>query len=138
MSNQRTQLSSLSLKLISINAKGLNISEKEHNFAKHVHNSRKVNIVCIQENTFQIVQISKIQKFKDDRFPLAYHATSPNLKTNKDVTILISKQTPFQLTDSMCDPLGRYIYLKGKIVPTLSQLQTFMLLTRNKLHSSDK
>lgn len=59
---------------------------------------------------------TKIPKFKDDRFPLAYHATSLDSKT-KGVTILISKQTPFQLIDSIYYPLGRYIFLKGKIGP---------------------
>lgn len=56
----------------------------------------------------------KIPKIHNKILPLAYHATNPDGKT-KGVSILISKQTPFQPMDSIMDPMGRFIFLKGKI-----------------------
>lgn len=79
----------LSLKLLS---KGLNIPEKRTNFLNEFQKQR-ANIICIQETHFKV---DKIPKLKNRRFPLTFHAGNPEGKT-KGVSILISKQTPFQL-----------------------------------------
>lgn len=42
----------------------------------------------------------------------AIHATNPNSKT-KGVSILVSKHIDFQLSNSLVDPEGRYLFLKG-------------------------
>lgn len=63
-------------------------------------------------NTFQIGQ-----KFRNSKMIDFHWHILPQVQTRKGVTILISKQTPFQLIDSIYDPLGRYIFLKGKIGP---------------------
>lgn len=100
----------LSLKLLSINAKGLNIPEKRTKFLNEFH-KQKANIICIQESHFKT---DKIPKLNDKRFPLSFHATNPEGKT-KGVSILIAKQTPFQVLDTLLHPEGRYIFLKGKL-----------------------
>lgn len=109
---QNQQKISSTIKLLSINAKGLNIPEKRTKFFNEFH-KQKANIICIQETHFKSDKIPKIQ---DKRFPTAFHATNPEGKT-KGVSILISKQTPIQIHDTMLDPGGRYIFLKGKIGP---------------------
>lgn len=73
MANKKSQISSLSMKLVCINAKGLTIPEKRSQLLK-VFSSMKANIVCIQETHFKS---DKIPKFTDNRFPLEYHATNP-------------------------------------------------------------
>lgn len=110
MLTHKHQSTPLSIKLFSINAKGLNIPEKTTTFLNGFH-KQKANIICIQETHFKA---DKVPKLQDKTFSLAYHATNPEGKT-KGVSILISKQTSFQLLDSMLDPGGRYIFLKGKI-----------------------
>lgn len=73
--------------------------------------SQTPNIVCIQETHFLT---DKTPKLSDKVFPKAFHATNKQSKT-KGVFILISKNTPFQITDSLSDQEGRYLFLKGTI-----------------------
>lgn len=100
----------LSQKMASINAKGLNISEKRSQILRECH-KLKANIVCIQETHFVS---GKTPKLSDKEFAHAFHSMNKDSKI-KGVPILISKNTFFQMTDSLCDQEGRHIFLKGKI-----------------------
>ena len=110
MTSNTQQSIPLSIKLLSVNAKGLNIPEKRTKFLNEFH-KQKANIICIQETHFKS---DKIPKFHDMRYPTAFHASNTEGKT-KGVSILISNRTPFQVQDTMLDPGGRYIFIKGKL-----------------------
>lgn len=83
--------------------------KKDHSFLENFISRRQISYAF--KTHFKSDKIPNIQ---DKRFPIAYHATNPEGKNN-GVTTLISKHTSFQLIDSMHDPLGRYLFLKGKI-----------------------
>lgn len=71
----------------------------------------KASIACIQEKHFRN---DAIPKLKDQNYLHVFRATSATSKT-KGVSILISKDTPFQLLDTLLNPEGCYIFLKGKL-----------------------
>lgn len=102
--------SKATIKLVLVNAKSLNTPEKHFQFLREFH-KLKANIVSIQETHFKL---DTIPKFKSQHFPHAYHATTADSKT-KGVSILISNNTLFQLIDTLLNPEGRYIFLKGRL-----------------------
>lgn len=69
----------------------------------------KPQFVFLQETHFRTNQIPKLT---NSFFIEAHHATNDVAKT-KGVSILISKEAPFTLTDRLVDPEGRYVFLKG-------------------------
>lgn len=64
----------------------------------------------LQETHFKTGHVPRLT---DSTFTRAYHATNDHAKT-KGVSILVSKNAPFDLTEQMTDSDGRYIFLKGK------------------------
>lgn len=102
-----------SLKLYSINIRGLNTPEKRSQLLTSLKHS-KAHIVLIQETHFRTDSIPKLQ---NRYFPTSIHASNIEAKS-KGVTTLISNQCPFLITDTLKDPLGRYLFIKG----TLHQL----------------
>lgn len=97
-------------KLLSLNAKGLNIPEKRSQVLASMR-SMRANIVFLQETHF----CSKaVPKLTNNFFPYSYHATSPISKT-KGVSILLYKNIPFHVTDTLINDQVRYIFLKGTL-----------------------
>lgn len=94
--------------VISHKVRGLNIPEKRVSLLRELKKGRP-QFVFLQETHFRTNQVPKIT---NAYFPTAYHATNDLAKT-KGVTILLSKDTPFTLTDRLTDPEGRYIFIKG-------------------------
>ena len=94
--------------IISHNTKGLNIPEKRTSLLRELKRG-KPHFVFLQETHFKTGQI---QKLTDTYFTAAHHATNDKAKT-KGVTILVSRDAPFTLTDRLIDPEGRYVVLKG-------------------------
>lgn len=106
-SNQITR-SSLTLKCISLNVKGLNLPEKRSQVLSSLHKHR-AHFIYLQETHFRS---NTIPKLSNHIYRMALHATNPEAKT-KGVSILISKHANFHLLDSLIDPEGRFIFLKG-------------------------
>lgn len=98
------------LKIVSLNTKGLNTPEKRSKLLLTMHRLH-ANIVLLQETHFRS---DNTPKLSNAYFPTALHATNPKTKT-KGVSILIAKNCPFTITDSITDPDGRYLFLKGSI-----------------------
>lgn len=99
---------SLTLKCLSLNAKGLNLPEKWSQVLSSL-SKHKAHFIFLQETDFRS---DAIPKLSNHIYRTAIHATNPDSKT-KGVSILISKHANFQLSDSLIDPEGRYIFLKG-------------------------
>lgn len=94
--------------MISHNTKGLNIPEKRTALLKELKKG-KPKFVFLQETYFQT---DKVPKLTDSFFTQTYHATN-NLAKSKGVSILISRDASFEVTDKIVDPEGRFLFLKG-------------------------
>lgn len=70
---------------------------------------QKAQFIFLQETHFRSNSIPKIS---NHIYQTAFHSTNPIAKT-KGVSILVSKQAPFQLSDSLLDPEGRFVFIKG-------------------------
>lgn len=99
--------------VISHNVKGLNIPEKRTTILRELKKGR-LHFTFLKETNFKTNQITKLT---NSFFTEAYHATNDSAKT-KGVSILVSKDTPFMLTDHLTDLEGRYIFLKGTYAGT--------------------
>lgn len=51
-------------------------------------------------------------RLTDSVFTRTFHATNDHARS-KGVSILISKDAPFELTEQLTDPDGRFVFLKG-------------------------
>lgn len=71
----------------------------------------RAQVIWIQEIHFKM---GHIPKFTNKHFPVAFHATSAEVKM-KGVTILLSKNTDFHLHETKVDPEGRYLFLRGQL-----------------------
>lgn len=98
------------LKLDSLNIRGLNTPEKRSKLQYSLKHS-KAHIVLLQETHFRT---NSIPKLKDQHFPTAFNSSNSEAKS-KGVSILISKNCPFQVTEVQRDPLGRFLFLKGTL-----------------------
>lgn len=97
-------------KLVSLNARGLNVPEKRTQVLLSMH-KLKADIIYVQETHFKT---DSIPKFSDLRYPTAFHATNKQSKT-KGVSILISKQCPLIIKDTLADEDGRFLFVKGSL-----------------------
>lgn len=95
--------------VISHNTKGLNIPEKRTAILKELRKGRP-RFVFLQETHFKTNQVPKLT---DSYFTQAFHATN-DLAKSKGVSIFISGDASFELTESLIDPEGRFLFLKGK------------------------
>lgn len=78
----------------------------------------RADIAFIQETHFKNDKLPILQnKF----YPLAYHSTNPTTKS-RGVSILISNNLPWKYQDSIKDPTGRFIFLKGSIGESVVKL----------------
>lgn len=98
------------VKLVSLNARGLNTPEKRSKLLLNISRS-KADIVFVQETHFRS---DAIPKLRNPYYPTVYHASNP-LHKSKGVSILIAKRCPFQITDTLVDQKGRYLFLKGSL-----------------------
>lgn len=69
----------------------------------------RAHFIFLQETHFSS---DAVLKLSNHIYCLDYHATNPEAKT-KGVSILISKHANFHLSESLIDPEGRFIFLKG-------------------------
>lgn len=90
--------------------RGLNIPQKRTQLLRHLGRERPA-FVFFQEPHFKA---NSIPKLTDSYFTKAYHATSAESKT-KGVSILIGKNSGFELTQQLADPEGQYLLLNGTI-----------------------
>lgn len=98
----------LSLKCVSLNAKGLNVPEKRSQVLSSL-TKQKAQFILLQETHFRSNSIPKIT---NHIYQTVFHSTNPTAKT-KGVSILVSKHAPFKLSDSLLDPEGRFVFIKG-------------------------
>lgn len=96
------------MKCISLNVKGLNLPEKRTQVLSAL-TKHKAHFILLQETHFRS---DAIPKLTNHIYQTTLHATSPGSKT-KGVSIIISKRADFHLFDSLIDPEGRYIFIKG-------------------------
>ncbi|CAH2324659.1 Hypothetical predicted protein, partial [Pelobates cultripes] len=87
-----------------------------------------VSIAFFQETHFKT---DKWPKFSNKHFPLSFHATNPDSKTN-GTAILFSVEVPFQLEEELSDPNGRYLFLKGTIHATCFTFANLYLPNRGQ------
>lgn len=99
--------------VISHNIKGLKVPEKRTTTLRELKKGR-LNFAFLQETHFKTNQIPKRT---NSFFTEAYYATNGCTKS-KEVSILVSKDAPFTLTDRLTNPEGRYIFLKGTYAGT--------------------
>lgn len=71
----------------------------------------KADIIFIQETHLRADSITKLQ---DHYYPTAFHTTTSTSKS-KGVSTLLAKNCPFQLTETLADVNGRYLFLKGTL-----------------------
>lgn len=108
MTPTKTTTDKLPIKIISLNARGLNIPERRSQLLLTMQRS-KADIIFLQETHFRTDAIPKLQ---NQYYPTTFHATSQTSKS-KGVSILLSKHWPLQLTDTLTDVEGRYLFIKG-------------------------
>lgn len=108
MTSSKPKMADISLKLLSLKAKGLYTPEKR-SLVLTAMRTMKSDIIYLQETHFRT---NAIPKFSNHSFPHSFHATSP-ISKSKGVSILLSKNVPIKITDSLIDDQGRYISLKG-------------------------
>lgn len=65
----------------------------------------------LQETHFRT---SDIPNLTNKHFTKVFHATTSTSKT-KGVSILVNKEKPIVLKQQLCDPEGRYLFLKGTL-----------------------
>lgn len=70
---------------------------------------QKAQFIFLQETRFHLDSIPKLTNYLSH---IAIHSTNPTAKT-KRASILLSKHAPFQLLDSLVDPEGRFVFIKG-------------------------
>lgn len=104
----QTSHSSLSLKCVSLNTKCLNVLEKRSQVLSTL-TKQKAQFIFLQETHFCS---DSIPKLTNNLYRTAIHSTNPSAKT-KVASIPISKHAPFQLSDSLVDPEGRFVFIKG-------------------------
>lgn len=95
-----------------------------------LHDLKKshTDIAFIQETHFKTDRLNYLQ----NRFyPLTYHSTNPKSKS-KRVSILISSKIPWQTQDTLIDPMGRYIFLRGLLGNTQITLATIYTPNENQ------
>lgn len=90
------------------NIRGLNVPVKRTSLLRELRKG-KPHFVLLQETHFKTGHIPNIT---NDHFTAAYHATNDHAKT-KGVSILVSKDAPFTLSDRLIGLEGRYIFIKG-------------------------
>lgn len=95
------------LTVISHNVRGLNIPEKQNTLLRELEKGRP-SFVFLQETHFRT---NHIPRLTDHYFTEVHHATN-NTSKSKGVSILVSKDAKFELTDKLVDPGGRIIFLK--------------------------
>lgn len=95
-------------KIISLNSKGFNIPEKRTKLLVYMK-KLKSDIILLQETNFHS---NNIPKLANKEFPTVFHATN-NLAKTKGVTILLPKNLPLEIMDSLVDDEGRYLFIKG-------------------------
>lgn len=98
------------LKIVSLNVQGLNTPEKRSKLLLTMHRL-KANVIFLQETHFRS---NNTPKLSNAQYPTVLHATNPLHKT-KGVSILIAKNCPFQIKDSLIDTDGRYLFIKGSL-----------------------
>lgn len=96
------------VKIISLNARRLNIPERCSQLLLTMHRD-KADVIFLQEIHFRSDSTPKLFNY---HFPTVYHATNSNAKS-KGVSVLIAKNCPLQISDSLADAEGRYLILKG-------------------------
>ncbi|CAH2325964.1 Hypothetical predicted protein [Pelobates cultripes] len=92
------------------NVQGLNSPEKR----AHLHRrlwSAKASVVFLQETHLKGGDAPKLE---NRRFPLGFYANHPDTK-KAGVAILFAHSVPFQNTQTLADPNGRYLFLRGTI-----------------------
>lgn len=97
------------LTVVSHNIRGLNIPEKRSTLLRELKKGRP-HFAFIQETHFKT---NNIPRLTDSYFIEAHHSTN-TLTKSKGVSILISKDANFELTDKLADPEGKYLLIKGK------------------------
>lgn len=88
----------------------------------------KPHFVLLQETHFKTHQVPRLT---DSTFTRAFHATN-DLSKSKGVSILVNKDSPFELMEQMVDPKGRFLILKGKYEGTPITIRTVYF--PNKAH----
>lgn len=96
--------------VISHNVRGLNIPEKRATLLRELKKG-KPHFVLLQETHFKT---HHVQRLTDSNFTRAFHATN-DLAKSKGVSILVSKDAPFELREQLTDTEGRFLFLKGEI-----------------------
>lgn len=88
-------------------AKGLNIPVKRSQIFASMY-SMKADIIFMQEIHFKSKSTPKLEN------PHVYHSTSPTSKT-KGTYILLLRNLPLQISDTLADEQGHYIFIKGML-----------------------
>lgn len=106
----RTSFPSPQVKLYSSNIRGLNTPEKRSQLLLLLQKA-KADVIFLQETHFRS---DSIPKLSNSYYNTVYHATNKDSKS-KGVSILISKNCPIQIHDTLIDTNACYIFLKGKL-----------------------
>lgn len=119
-----------SAKLVSLNVRGLNTPERRSQALLSTCKLR-ADIVLLQEIHFKT---DSVPKLSNSYYPSATHATYRGTKT-KGVSILIAKHCPFQISDSLSDVDGRFLFIKGSLHGKRITLANISAPTSNKFPS---
>uniref|UniRef100_A0A8C5PEB2 Reverse transcriptase domain-containing protein n=1 Tax=Leptobrachium leishanense TaxID=445787 RepID=A0A8C5PEB2_9ANUR len=101
------------LRLTSYNVRGLNTPEKRSKLFRELR-SMRTSVALLQETHFRL---GSTQALQHPDYPLGYFGSYSEGKS-RGVAILISRLIPFEVEDTLTDPSGRYIFVKGRIAGT--------------------
>lgn len=98
----------------------MNIPERRRKLLRDLKRT-KMQIAFVQETHFKTGHLPSL---KNRDFPHSYHCTNPHSKT-KGVSILLSKDIPWQLLDAWDSRDGRYLFVKGLVWNVKVPLKSF-------------
>lgn len=105
------------LTVVSHNIRGLNVPEKRSTLLRELKKGSP-HFAFLQETHFKTHSIPRLT---DSYFIEAHHAKN-TLTKSKGVTILISKDANFELTNRLADPEGRYLFKQRETQPYSNNL----------------
>uniref|UniRef100_A0A803JHI8 Reverse transcriptase domain-containing protein n=1 Tax=Xenopus tropicalis TaxID=8364 RepID=A0A803JHI8_XENTR len=116
------------VKVISLNVNGLNIPEKRRQIV-NIMRKGKGDIILLQETHFKN---TPQPMHKLGTFSQWYYSNNPDQKT-KGVAIAIRKNLNFQLENTLSDPNGRYLLIKGQLYHTPCTIDCVYFPNKNQI-----
>ncbi|CAH2283883.1 Alpha-catulin [Pelobates cultripes] len=117
------------LTVLTLNCRGLNIPERRTNILWELKKNR-ISVALLQETHFRKDAAPKLH---NKSYPTNYFCNHPTA-WKAGVAILITADLEFQKFDSLLDPQGRFLFLKGTIAGMLYTFATAYVPNKTQAH----